>query len=215
MECAPFDALSEDAVLLIQDNLLLEDLQSCACTCWHLHLLAMPRLRRVFRLQAAPWSMSSHSAHGKDVSCRNAGISAADMLVFNDAVRCGALTRCAALQLSCNKLGDAGVTTLAALLADGGLPRLDYLGLYRNDVGDAGCVALARSLAHRSVDDCLSALLLNSNLVGDEGLLALAAAARTGALSCLEKLCLSANRIGDRGVDGLSRAASQPRTSTP
>ena len=56
------------------------------------------------------------------------------------------------LDLSLNKIGDAGLTALAKAVESGALPQLEKLWLGRNSIGDAGLSALADALGKGALD---------------------------------------------------------------
>ena len=59
----------------------------------------------------------------------------------------GSLAQLAHLGLRSNRIGDAGVTSLADACAKGAMAQLKTLFLGRNQVGDAGLTALANACA--------------------------------------------------------------------
>lgn len=59
------------------------------------------------------------------------------------------------MNLSMNRLGDAGMEALSAALASGKLPKVAEIRMYRNNIGDKGVRALARACA---TPDALPAL---------------------------------------------------------
>jgi len=96
------------------------------------------------------------------------------------------------LNLQGNHIGDPGVLALAPLLRN--LPRLEALYIDFNGITEDG--ALPR-LGHLS---------LGANLLGDDGMRALAAAIAGGGLARLELLHLGNNDIGDAGAKALAAA---------
>ena len=83
-----------------------------------------------------------------------------------------------------------------------------------NRLGDAGLRAFAGSLATGALER-LKQLYLNENLIGDDGMVALAQAVQPtvnhpeGTLAKCEVLTLGYNQIGERGVMALAAACEQ------
>jgi hypothetical protein len=101
-----------------------------------------------------------------------------------------------ALDMSLNRIGDAGAQALGeALRVNGSLTTLD---LSYNRIGDAGARALGESLR---VNGCLTALDLTSNRIGDAGAQAQGDALRVNGF--LTTLDMSYNRIGAAGAQAL------------
>ena len=110
------------------------------------------------------------------------------------------------LKLVANRIGNAGAHELASAIGAGALPQLSVLNLTCNDIGDSGLVALAPPL--RSLRR-LTALLLDMNVVSDEGVAVLVekcGGSDSGGLASLEALQLGQNLVGDAGCDALTAA---------
>ena len=99
------------------------------------------------------------------------------------------------LNLSDNKVGDAGAVNLANSFSF--KCKLVGVNLSSSGIGDAGATALARSL-HRNY--AMRKLDLHNNRISDAGTEALA---KSLPLNTLEELNLSSNSIGDAGAEAL------------
>ena len=91
------------------------------------------------------------------------------------------------LNLSHNRIGDAGMSALSGACASGALDKLEMLMLHANQIGDEGMKALAAAVAGGALDK-LESLGLFSNPIGDEGMKALAEAVARGALPSLQRI---------------------------
>ena len=75
----------------------------------------------------------------------------------------GGLRELKTLALGGNKLGDAFVTALVALLDEGGLANVETLWLAGNAISDAGMRELAAAVARGGLPKCTSQLYLSGN----------------------------------------------------
>jgi len=131
-------------------------------------------------------------------------------------VASGALDTLLTLRLSCNQIGDAGLSAFARALqptADlpaGALPRLRELSLHHNQIGEAGVAALARACEGGAAPLAqLSELHLFNNALGSAGLEALARACRGGAWPQLSHLDLREIDAADGGLVALAAAGAR------
>ncbi|KAL1503437.1 hypothetical protein AB1Y20_011925 [Prymnesium parvum] len=105
------------------------------------------------------------------------------------------------LYLTRNHLGDKGCAALAAGAA--ACPNLEVLYLQANRIGDGGAAAIATSMQAAP----LWQLVLSDNALTDEGVRALAAAARGGGFRAMKALYLDGHRgVTDAGVCALAEA---------
>jgi len=88
------------------------------------------------------------------------------------------------LNLRNNKIGDAGVESLAKACAGGAMAQLTYLSIGSNQIGNAGVTALADACARGALAQ-LTTLHLEYNKIGDAGVEALAKACASGAMASL------------------------------
>eukprot|EP00457_Paulinella_chromatophora_P001456 gb/GEZN01001458.1/.p1 GENE.gb/GEZN01001458.1/~~gb/GEZN01001458.1/.p1 ORF type:complete len:802 (+),score=134.47 gb/GEZN01001458.1/:28-2433(+) len=104
------------------------------------------------------------------------------------------------LDLSYNKLGDAGVKKLADILPE--CPRIKKLGLGGNEITAQGvrhiCNAAKKSGEVNGMVHSLPSIHLNNNLIGDEGCAVLAELCRWN--STVAELHLEKNGITDKGA---------------
>jgi len=115
----------------------------------------------------------------------------------------GLLLKLNALNLSNNKIGDAGCAAIADAASQGALRVLKDLMMLHNSVGDAGMGSLAKVMGDGALNDLVS-INLSSNEVADAGAAALAAALRTGNHKKLKMIRLQANKIGEAGMNSLA-----------
>jgi uncharacterized protein (TIGR02996 family) len=128
----------------------------------------------------------------------------ADTGTRGEAVRVlGALAQLERLDLSYNKLGDAGMTIFSELPYS----HLKSLNLDMNHIGDRGAKALAEAPHFQQ----LTQLTLSGNLIGSDGFAALA---RSGRLRNLAVLDLQNNRIGAKGATALLESSTLQRLVT-
>ena len=106
------------------------------------------------------------------------------------------------LNLSENKIGDAGLAALADACAKGALAQVTILNLGLNQIGDAGLSALADACAKGALAK-VTKLSLERNKIGAAGVTALASACAKGALAQVTTLDVSCNEIGDAGLAAL------------
>jgi len=139
--------------------------------------------------------------------CRVKGLEDIDAALLARAIVSGGdAARLSAIDLSFNRLTDAGAAAAAAIVA--AAPTLATLAAQENQIGDAGGAALARALVASGARH-LATVKLSWNSIGDAGMAALAAA--VGAAPALTELRLDANRIGDAGATALAHAlAARP-----
>lgn len=107
-------------------------------------------------------------------------------------VRGGGLRALVSLDLSGNKLGDDGMSSLSA-----GLPSVVLLDLSSNWIGPRGAQILAAAKGLGS----LVSLVLDKNLIGDIGAIAIAESESLGALV---RMSVRDNRIYDEGAEALA-----------
>jgi len=129
---------------------------------------------------------------------------------MTEAIGAGALPQLLHLDISHNKVGDQGMRLLAEALGKGAL-QLERLtcNAFRSDalkVGDAGLRSLAGVLSKGAALKKLAALDLQGNEIGDDGLSALAAPLKEGALPALQRLHMPKNKVGDAGLRALAGA---------
>ena len=115
---------------------------------------------------------------------------------------CAELRAAEGLDLTREKITDAGMATLGMLLSKW-LPKLQDLYVDENGFGDAGMQALCESLGHGAAPS-LQQIDLEGNSFGPAGAEALAAALRRGAMPRLEVLSLTDNPIGSQGMAALA-----------
>jgi hypothetical protein len=127
------------------------------------------------------------------------------------AVGMGVLRRVFVLNLSENRVGDAGMSALAVALSSGALPALKELHLSLNRIGDEGLLAFAARLSAGALPQ-LTTLCLDSNQLADMALVALGTMLANGAMGALMTLDLAGNRITDEGLTALLRTGTHERT---
>lgn len=138
-----------------------------------------------------------------------------------DAIRDGTAAGITSLFLSRCDVGDEGVDALGAALvsrlapSEAGAPRragtLRKLHLSGDGIGDHGMATLATAVAEGAFSSCVE-LHLHKNVIGDEGVEAIARASQSsvsGGLASLLEIDLDENSIGNRGAVALSAAMSQ------
>jgi hypothetical protein len=136
------------------------------------------------------------------------GVTAADCAVMAHIFHSsGALVNLTTLDLRENKIGDAGMVSLAGALSRGALANIESLNLHSNKIGDAGMAALANALSSGALGN-LQELIIGVNKIGDGGMAALVGALVSGALDNLQALSLVRNQIGDRGMKAFAGALS-------
>jgi len=99
----------------------------------------------------------------------------------------GALKQLTLLELSFNRIGNAGLKSLSEALASGALPSLTYLNLWNNEIGDVGMKSFSEALASGALKE-LEQLYLLSNQIGDAGLASLSEALASGVLANLKDI---------------------------
>ncbi len=109
------------------------------------------------------------------------------------------------LELAGNKIGDAGASALADALKVNSTIR--DLCLRDNRIQDDGASAIAHVLAHSNINT----LVLEYNQIGDAGAAALAQALEN---SIITRLYLTQNNIGDAGAAALAQALKKNKTIT-
>ena len=109
------------------------------------------------------------------------------------------------LNLKSNEIGDAGAEALAKVLPQCGA--LQSVGLGSNKIGDAGAEALARALPQCKA---LKWMILSSNEIRDAG----AAALANVQCGWVQELFLSSNQIGDSGAVALMNALNASALTT-
>ena len=120
--------------------------------------------------------------HGKEVDLRRRLLKAEHVAELHKALAAMGNGEMCELSLSYNRLHNDGLTHLAHLAAAGG-----------------GAGVLAK----------LQRLFVDSNRVGDAGIVALASAASKGALPKLQQLSLKFNEVGPVGINALAEAIYQ------
>lgn len=126
------------------------------------------------------------------------GIGPVGAAALAEAVR--AHPRVTAVNLNSNAIEDAGVASVAAVLAHSA--SLLHLELDTCGVTDAGATRLAMGLVEIGDGGALLTLDLGGNVIGDSGATALAGALRANHV--LRKLELGGNHIGDAGAKALA-----------
>jgi Ran GTPase-activating protein (RanGAP) involved in mRNA processing and transport len=106
------------------------------------------------------------------------------------------------LQLTNNKIGDAGSAGIAVALVQN--QTLTTLGLGGNRIGDVGSLAVAVALRSNST---LTKLVLSHNNIGPAGVVALAETLKTN--SSLTSLDLSGNGVNDEGATALLKVLKE------
>lgn len=110
------------------------------------------------------------------------------------------------IDFSGNSLGP-GLKEVSDVIARGAASSLQRISLSCNDLSDQGACRLAAALQSASAQaGRLTRLDLESNLIGNVGVGALAKALASGALSRLVSLDLRNNNIGDQGARDISAA---------
>ena len=109
------------------------------------------------------------------------------------------------LELYDQKIGDAGMQALSAVIGNGAFPDLEELELSGNQIGYAGVSALANACASGALGK-LVFLRLDRNQISDAGMTVLADAIRSGSMANLERLELVRNQISDAGMTALADA---------
>ena len=85
------------------------------------------------------------------------------------------------LNLSSNRIGDAGAAAIARAIGDGGLKSLQQLHMAHNDIGDGGALALAEAFTAAKAHP-IETLSLQHNNIGDAGLKAIAQSLKKGSM---------------------------------
>ena len=128
---------------------------------------------------------------------------------FNISSASAGLTRLSHLDLSHNRIGDAGMGFLSDAIRQGGLQKLAKLYANQNRIGDRGVVAFARAAAAAAGKlASMEELWLSNNQLTSEGAGALFAAFSTGAMPLLGDLRLQFNSVDDAGVAALAEVAA-------
>ena len=139
--------------------------------------------------------------------CRVKGLEDVDAALLARAIVSGGdAARLSAIDLSFNRLTDAGAAAAAAIVA--AAPALATLAAQENQIGDAGGAALARALVglRRAPPRHGEAVVEFDRRCGMAAL-----AAAVGAAPALTELRLDANRIGDAGATALAHASRRGR----
>jgi hypothetical protein len=123
------------------------------------------------------------------------------------------------IDLAGHKIGDAGMTGLAVILASGALVRKSRFGaisgvqrlmLNSNALGAEGAARLATALSSGGCAS-LHMLNLNSNWLGDNGAMRVAEALASGGCPALQSVSLGGNEIGPKGATRLAEALATGR----
>lgn len=149
------------------------------------------------------------------VNFKNKHIGNAGIKTFSHAVTSGALPRLVRIFLSHNRIGDVGLTSFSqACRTSRTLRYLKHLDLCHNQIFDEGMKSFASSIASGAFPD-LQVLLLDSNGIGDAGLIALSDALKPssappwrGALRYLHEISVSHNQIGNEGMKAFASLIS-------
>ena len=104
------------------------------------------------------------------------------------------------LNLSSNKIGDAGAKAIAGALSSG-TAMVTNLYLYNNSIGDEGAKAIAEAM---KVNAVMTKLSLMGNKIGNDGAIVIAEALKVNAV--VNVLHLWNNSIGDDGAKAIAEA---------
>mmetsp|Transcript_47060 Transcript_47060/g.106113 ORF Transcript_47060/g.106113 Transcript_47060/m.106113 type:complete len:527 (-) Transcript_47060:160-1740(-) len=114
----------------------------------------------------------------------------------------GSTAKLEALSLRENRIGDAGIKALSAVLVTGALPKIENLRLSANQIGDEGAVALSTAVESGALRH-LTHLYLDHNKIGDVGMVTLLGSLSKGSVASLSVLDVSSNQLGDASVSAL------------